>query len=83
MAGYWRQFPEVPRPIAQPHCFRTIGGDRMVGPYLAVSAHHSKEEWRLHHHDEVARRFCFLRAPIPRKGRVSHPFPLFESTFGL
>jgi len=34
--------------------FQTIGGDRMVGllSYLAIPAHHSKQEQRLHYHDE-------------------------------
>jgi len=44
--------------------FQTIGSDRMVGPLgksrLAISPLQSKEEQRLHHHDDAARHWCVI-----------------------
>jgi len=56
--------------------FSRLERDRMVPREncLTISAHLLVGMWRLHHHDEAARRWCswvsaeFLRVPIPRKG---------------
>jgi len=56
------------------------GGRTPLESCLAISAHHSKEEWGLHHHDEVARRRCRTPCPFSLLSLLPDSFGFFRGT---